>query len=59
MPLPHFLILVLAVILAAGLTIWAASAVGVPLFALGLLALVAAAVAHLTARDRHSHEDRR
>lgn len=54
MPLPHFLILILAVILAAGLTIWAASAVGIPLFALGLLALLAAAIAHLTTRDHRS-----
>ena len=43
MPLPHFLLLILAVILAAGLTIWAANAVGIPLAALGLLALVGAA----------------
>ena len=53
MPLPHFLMLILAVILAAGATIWAASVVGVPLFVLGLLALMAAGVAHLAARDRH------
>ncbi|MDT1063850.1 hypothetical protein RM190_18460 [Paracoccus sp. CPCC 101403] len=53
MPLPHFLILVLAVILAAGLTIWAASAVGVPMLALGLVALMAAAVAHLAMREHH------
>ncbi|WP_199259799.1 hypothetical protein [Paracoccus binzhouensis] len=54
MPLPHFLILILAVILAAGLTIWAASAVGIPLVAIGLLALAAAGIAHLTMRDHHS-----
>ena len=53
MPLPHFLLLILAVILAAGLTIWVASAVGVPLFVLGLLALLGAAVAHLGMRDNH------
>lgn len=55
MPLPHFLMLILAVILAAGVTIWMASAAGIPLFALGLVALLAAAVVHLTARDPHSH----
>jgi len=55
MPLPHFLLLILAVILAAGLTIWVASAVGIPLFVLGLLALLAAAVAHLGMRDDHRH----
>ncbi len=54
MPLPHFLILILAVILAAGLTIWAASAIGIPLFALGLLALLAAAIADLKPRDERS-----
>lgn len=55
MPLPHFLILILAVILAGGLTIWAASAVGVPPLALGLLALAGAGIAHLTTRDHHPH----
>ncbi|MDS9468071.1 hypothetical protein RGQ15_10885 [Paracoccus sp. MBLB3053] len=53
MPLPHFLILILLVILASGLTIWAASSVGVPFFALGLVALLAAAIGHLAV-----HEDR-
>lgn len=53
MPLPHFLILIFSVILAAGLTIWAASAVGVPLFALALVALMAAAIAHLVMREDH------
>ncbi|WP_347266844.1 hypothetical protein [Paracoccus sp. (in: a-proteobacteria)] len=37
MPLPHFLILLLAVILAAALTLWAASALGVAVPALALL----------------------
>lgn len=55
MPLPHFLILMLAVILAAGLTLWAASAVGIPLFALGLLVLAAAGIAHLGTRDQSPH----
>lgn len=53
MPLPHFLILIIAVTLAAGLTIWAASAVGIPLFALALIALMAAAIAHLAMRQDH------
>lgn len=55
MPLPHFLLLILAVILAAGLTIWAANAVGIALVMLGLLALVGAALAHLTRHD-HRHD---
>ncbi|MFT4012907.1 MAG: hypothetical protein QM682_05780 [Paracoccus sp. (in: a-proteobacteria)] len=53
MPLPHFLFLILAVVLAAGLTIWAASAVGIPLFVLALAALMAAAIAHLAWREDH------
>ncbi len=53
MPLPHFLALLFAVVLAAGLTIWAASAVGVPLFALGLVALMAACIAHLAMHQDH------
>lgn len=55
MPLPHFLLLLAAVIVSAAFTIWLASAIGVPLFALGLLALMAAAVAHYAARDHHHH----
>ena len=55
MPLQHFLLLILAVILAAGLTIWVANAVGIPMAALGLLALVGAALAHLTMRDHRHH----
>ncbi|MNU03330.1 hypothetical protein D3C72_2473130 [compost metagenome] len=53
MPLPHFLVLIFTVILAAAVTIWAASAVGVPLVALGLIALMAAAIAHLAWREDH------
>ncbi|MFO1138854.1 MAG: hypothetical protein U1E41_07255 [Paracoccus sp. (in: a-proteobacteria)] len=55
MPLPHFLLLILAVILAAGVTIWAASAVGIPLVALAMLALVGAALAHFGTRDHRHH----
>ena len=42
MPLPHFLALVFAVIVAAGLTIWAASGPGLSLGALAIAALLAA-----------------
>ena len=55
MPLPQFLLMILAVILAAGLTIWVADAVGVGLVALGLLALIGAALAHRTTRDHRHH----
>ena len=52
MPLPHFLLLVVAVILAAGLSLLLAVAAGVPLPALALGAAIAALVAHLMARSR-------
>ncbi|WP_164626718.1 hypothetical protein [Tabrizicola oligotrophica] len=42
MPLPHFLALILAVIVAAGLTIWAASGLGLSMGVMALLALMAA-----------------
>ena len=51
MPLPHFLLMIAAVILAAALTIWASLSAGVPLVALGLIALTGAAVLHLSMRD--------
>ena len=50
MPLPHFLLLLLAVVLAAGVTLWVASVAGLPLAGLGITALVAAAAAHLATR---------
>lgn len=51
MPLPQFLVLICAVLVAAALTIWVASAIGVPLLALGLVALTAAAITHLAMRE--------
>jgi hypothetical protein len=42
MPLPHFLALLLAVIAAAGLTIWAATGLGVSMGVMAGLALLAA-----------------
>ena len=53
MPLPHFLILILAVILAAALTLWIASAAGVPLMAMALVILMAAGIAHFAMREDH------
>lgn len=50
MPLPHFLMLLAAVVLAAGLSLTLALAAGVPLSVLGLGVLVAALAAHLLAR---------
>ena len=50
MPLPHFLMLVLAVIVAAGVTLILAVSLGVPLPVLALGTVIAAAVAHLSAR---------
>ena len=50
MPLPHFLLTVLAVIIAAGVSLVLALAAGIPLPVLALVAAVAAVIAHLAAR---------
>lgn len=50
MPLPHFLMLVAAVIVAAGVTLVLAVSLGIPLPVLALGVVIAAAVAHLSAR---------
>ena len=50
MPLPHFLLLVAAVMLAASVTLFLALSLGVPLQALALAAGIAAVVVHLSAR---------
>ena len=42
MPLPHFLALILVVIAAGGLTIWAATGLGVSMGVMAGLALIAA-----------------
>lgn len=52
MPLPQFLILIASVITAAGVTIWFAASAGVPFAALGIVALMAAGLVHLSMRDR-------
>lgn len=55
MPLPHFLFLLAATILAAALTLWISLTAGVPLLAFGLLALSAVALLQLS-RDRHDND---
>lgn len=55
MPLPHFLLLMIVVLLAAVLTLWVAFAAGVPELVLVLFALTAAALLHLDHRNRHDH----
>ncbi len=52
MPLPHFLLMIVLVIFAAGLTVWAVSAAGVPLAALAITALLGAAAVGLVGRER-------
>ncbi|WBU57287.1 hypothetical protein [Paracoccus sediminicola] len=52
MPLPQFLLLIAAVILAAAATLWVSLSQGVPIVALALAALIAAGVVHLA---RHDH----
>ncbi|OYW54076.1 MAG: hypothetical protein B7Z31_11645 [Rhodobacterales bacterium 12-65-15] len=44
MPLTHFLVLILCVVLAAGLSLWLAIGAGVPLVALGFAALAASVI---------------
>ncbi|MFV0293618.1 MAG: hypothetical protein ACK5II_10585 [Paracoccus sp. (in: a-proteobacteria)] len=51
MPLPHFLLLMVAVILAAAATLWVGITHGVPIVALALAALIAAGLVHFTRRD--------
>ncbi|MGO4854317.1 hypothetical protein [Phaeovulum sp. W22_SRMD_FR3] len=50
MPLPHFLALIIAVILAAGATLWFAAHAGLPLPLLGLGLLAGAGLVRLMAR---------
>ncbi|WP_134727016.1 hypothetical protein [Paracoccus luteus] len=52
MPLPHFLLMLAAVILTAGATLWAALAAGVPLPLMGGVVLAGAVVVHLATRSR-------
>ncbi|MBA4490452.1 hypothetical protein [Paracoccus sp. S1E-3] len=51
MPLPQFLWLMAAVIVAAAATLWVSLSNGVPIVALALAALIAAAVVHYTRHD--------
>lgn len=57
MPLPYFLLMILAVVLAAALTLWVAIAAGTPQVALLLVGLTAAAVVHLGHRSGHDRHD--
>lgn len=56
MPLPHFLILILAVILGGALTLWAAFSAGAPVVVLAMATLSAAAALHLI-QDRNRDHD--
>lgn len=53
MPLPHFLIMLCAVIVMAALTIWASLQAGIALVVLLLVALSAAVLLHLGQRGHH------
>ena len=58
MPLPHFLLLIMAVVVAAALTLGALLALGLPEISLLILLLGAALLAHLVhLGDRDSHRD--
>ncbi|MBC9246603.1 hypothetical protein H4P12_07730 [Paracoccus sp. 11-3] len=56
MPLPQFLLMLVAVVLAAMVTLWATVSAGVPMFAVLLVTLGAAALLHYTQRDHHDHD---
>ena len=58
MPLPHFLMLIATVILAAAVTLWIALSAGLPPAVLLLAALGAALVAHLGWRSPHDPQGR-
>lgn len=51
MPLPHFLLLIFMVILAAAVTLWASMAAGIPLLPLLLIALTGAVLLHFSTRN--------
>lgn len=51
MPLPHFLMIMIAVIVAAAATLWISFDRGLPLITLSLAALVAAGIVHFVRRD--------
>lgn len=51
MPLPYFLMLIAAVIIAAGATLWVGSSFGFPTAALPLGAMIGAAIVHLGRKD--------
>lgn len=57
MPLPQFLLLISAVILAAAATLWASLAAGVPLLTLLLIGLTAAVLLHFSTRNGHDHDN--
>lgn len=56
MPLPHFLLMLVTVILAAALTLWAGLAAGVPFTGFLLVVLSAAAFVHLRQRGGHDQD---
>lgn len=56
MPLTHFLVMIAAVVLAAGATVWAGLSAGVPPVAFLLIALSGALLVHLNQRGRHDHD---
>ena len=55
MPLPQFLWLMAAVIMAAAATLWVSLAHGVPIVALAFAALIAAGVVHFSRDDNQQH----
>lgn len=56
MPLPHFLLMLLAVVCAAALTLFLSFAAGIPMIVLVLVALTGALLMHLGPHDGHDHD---
>ena len=56
MPLPHFLLLILTVVLAAAATLWASFAAGIPLMTLMLIVLTGVVLVHYSSKNRHDQD---
>ncbi|MDP0925736.1 hypothetical protein Q0601_00985 [Paracoccus onubensis] len=56
MPLPHFLLLICTVVMAAAATLWFSLTAGVPLLTLLLIALTGAVLLHFSTRNGHDQD---
>ena len=56
MPLPHFLLMLIAVVFAAAVTLWVTVAADIPMVLLALVALSAAVLVHYSQKDHPGHD---